>query len=374
MPYEHRPAWMEIDIKALKHNYKVLDRHFKGTKVCAVVKADAYGHGMVPIAKALAEEGVDFFAVATVLEAIELRRALPKSDILILGYTPTEATETLLDFDLIQTLYDKEQAFGFHEIAAQTNRRLRVHVKIDTGMRRLGFKPIPETIVVLEALNALKGIEIDGIFSHFAKADEMDTTSVHQQGRQFLEVLDMMSERGLKFRLRHMCNSASAVRFPEYHFDMVRPGIALYGLPPSEEINLEELGLKEVMCVKAELAMVKRVAKGDGVSYGHRYYLPKEMNIATVPLGYGDGLMRALSGKGKVLIQGVPKTIVGSVCMDQCLVAIDDLEAKRGDCVIVMGGNAHPDVSIMAYARALNTISYEVTCLFSNRLHRKIIE
>lgn len=373
MPFEHRPAWMEIDIKALKHNYKTLKKAFGSTKICAVVKADAYGHGMVPVALGLYEEGVDFFAVATINEAVELRLALPKVDILILGYTPVEATTTLLQYNLIQTVYDHEQIQDFNQAAIDQKGLLKVHVKIDTGLRRLGFNPNGQTADYIKSYTEMAGICVDGVFSHFAKADELDATSAHKQGSAFKAFLSELSKRSVQVRFRHMCNSAAAAQFPEYHFDMVRPGIALYGQPPSDEVNLKAYGLKEVMCIKAEIAMVKQVAQGDGVSYGHRYHMPETLNVATIPLGYGDGFLRGLSGSAKVLVQGHPKPIIGSVAMDQCLVELGDLEAKMGDEIIVMGGNAHPEVSVDAFAKALGTISYEVTCLFSARLHRKII-
>jgi alanine racemase len=247
-------------------------------------------------------------------------------------------------------------------------------VKVDTGMRRLGFSADKTGIDAIEALSSLNGIAVEGIFSHFARADETDTASVHAQGQLFITVLEALSNRGMTFKLRHICNSAASARFPEYYFDMVRPGIVLYGQPPSEEVALETLGLREVMCVKANIAMVKSVSKGDGVSYGHRYHLPETMNIATIPVGYADGLLRGLSGKAHVLVGGEPCPIVGSICMDQCMVAVGEHMPKMGDEVIVMGGNAHPLVSVAAYAKALGTISYEITCQFSLRLHRRYLE
>ncbi|MBS7527012.1 alanine racemase [Fusibacter paucivorans] len=374
MAYEYRPAWMEIDLGALAHNYKQLADLYGGTKICAVVKADAYGHGMIPVAKKLHALGVDFFAVATIIEAQTLRAALPDVDILILGYSPIEAADVLIEKNLIQTLYDVEQGKAFHLAGLKHDRPLRVHVKVDTGMRRLGFSANAAGVNAIENLHGLKGLAVEGIYSHFARADEIDASAVHAQGQLFIAVLEALSIRGVTFKLRHICNSAASARFPEYYFDMVRPGIVLYGQPPSEAVALEALELREVMCVKANIAMVKSVDKGDGVSYGHRYHLPETMNIATIPVGYADGLLRGLSGKAHVLVDGEPCPIIGSICMDQCMVAVGEKTPKMGDEVVVLGGNVHPMVSVAAYAKALGTISYEITCQFSLRLHRQYTE
>ena len=371
MPFEHRGAWMEIDLDIIEENYKKIQARVKTASVCAVVKADAYGHGMIEVTKRLIGCGVTYFAVATLNEGIALRKAFKDIDILILGYCPTSSASELITYDLTQTLYDFEQGMAFDTYARACQKQIKVHIKFDTGLRRLGFAMCEASYQAVETLAKCKGLYIEGLYSHFAKADERDTTSARNQAVAFETIIQTFKERGLTFALKHICNSAGLLQFPEYHFDMVRPGIILYGLSPSDALAYQTRELKEAMAVKAEVAMFKSVKKGDGVSYGHRYHLPEDMNIMTLPLGYADGLLRGLSGKAFVTVGGHAFPIVGSICMDQCLVNIEDTVLAIGEEVTVMGGNVHKKNAIIAYAKYLQTIPYEVVCQFSARLHRK---
>jgi len=371
MPFEHRGAWMEVDLGILEENYKQIEARVKTAKICAVVKADAYGHGMVEVTKRLIGCGVSYFAVATLNEGIALRKVFKDIQILILGYSPTSSAPELIAYNLTQTLYDFEQGVAFDTYARSCQQQIKVHIKFDTGLRRLGFEMVEESYQAVETLAKSPGLLLEGLYSHFARADESDPTSARRQAAAFMTVVDTLEKRGVTFAIKHLCNSAGLLQFPEYHFDMVRPGIILYGLPPSDDLAHQMRDLKEVMTIKAEVAMFKQVKKGEGVSYGHRYHLPEDMNIITLPLGYADGLLRGLSGKAYVTIKEHAFPIVGSICMDQCLANIGDTVVEIGDEVTIMGGNAHEKNAITAYATYLQTIPYEITCQFALRLHRK---
>jgi alanine racemase len=371
MPFEHRGAWIEIDLDILEKNYNYIVSRVKQAKVCAVVKADAYGHGMIEVTKRLMDCGVTYFAVATLNEGIALRQAFESIQILILGYCPTSSASELITYDLTQTLYDVEQGMAFDTYARACQKQIKVHIKFDTGLRRLGFAMCEESYQAVETLSRCSGLYIEGLYSHFARADEEDTKSARSQAEAFMNIIHIFEERGLRFPLKHICNSAGLLQFPEYHFDMVRPGIVLYGLSPSEALVEQTKALKEVMTVKAEVAMFKRVKKGDGLSYGHRYHLPKDGNVITLPLGYADGLLRGLSGKAYVTVRDRAYPIVGSICMDQCLVNMSEDVVAIGEEVTIMGGNVHEKNAITTYAKYLNTIPYEVVCQFSVRLHKK---
>ncbi len=367
-------AWAEIDLSAIEHNLRVISSIISPkTKVMAVVKADGYGHGAVPISKFLLNKGIEFFGVARIEEAIELREGGISVPILILGYTPFDQIKEAIEYNLIQTLYTKEQARDFANVCKKMGKRLKCHIKVDTGMGRLGFVAISQntinkTVEDIEEIKRIKELDVEGIFTHFAKADS-DKEYTELQLRRFLDLLDRLEKRGITFSIRHAANSAGLIHFPKAHLDMVRPGIMLYGVYPSQE-SKKLIRLKQVMTLKAKVAMVKEVGPGFCVSYGSTYATSSSTKLATVSIGYGDGYPRALSSKGKMLIKGKKVKVVGRVCMDYTVVDVGDLDVKIGDEVIVFGEDGCENISVEEIAKQCNTIGYEILTGITKRVKR----
>ncbi len=299
-----RPVWAEINLDNLAHNIKETRRITnKDTKVTAVIKADGYGHGALAIADTLLENGADRFAVATLSEAIQLRTVFKNVDIMILGYTPENQAKEVIENNIIQTIYSLEQAKVFSDTAINLNKTMTAHIKIDTGMNRLGMQVCDETIESIAQMNQLKGLYIEGIFTHFAVADEVDKTYTREQVKKFNQITNALESKGISIPLKHTSNSAAIIDLPEFNFDMVRAGIMLYGLYPGD-IKSEQVDLKEVMCLKAKISQVKEIDTGSGVSYGLKYKCQNKSKIATLPIGYADGYTRMLSGKSQVMVKG----------------------------------------------------------------------
>ncbi len=369
-----RPVWAEINLDHLTHNIREVKRSVKeGTLVTAVIKADGYGHGAVHIGKTLLENGADRFAVATLSEAIQLRKAFPMTEIMILGYTPNELATEVIENGLIQTLFHESQAIRFSEKALELNKTLKIHIKLDTGMRRVGMSIDNSTVDAIIRISKLPHIDLEGIFTHFAAADEVDKTFTHEQVKKFLWVTDSLEEKGLSIAIKHVSNSAAIIDCPEYNFDMVRAGIMLYGLYPSPDVDHDHIELREVMSLKAQIAQVKKIEEGEGVSYGLKYVAPKRTQIATLPIGYADGFSRGLTHKAKGIIHGEIKPIVGRICMDQCMMEVDGLSVEVDDVVTLFGGADEKFISIDEYAEMLGTINYETVCLIGKRVPRKYV-
>ena len=382
---EKRKNMARIDGRALAQNYtrirEAIGRHSPNTECICVIKADAYGHGADYVAHVLCEEGCRFFAVSSFEEAVALRRALnryrPAGEILILGAVhPTLAGE-LSRLNLITTVYSEESAVALGEEARRAGVRVRVHVKVDTGMNRIGFvahdpESLEESAGRIAALAALDSLDICGIFSHFARADEEPggegESFTHRQAERFHTLCERVEALGLPLPFRHICNSAGALRYPEYHYDAVRVGIALYGVSPSRHAALG--GLLPVMRLMSVITHIHTAKAGESVSYGGIYTTLGDRTIATLPIGYADGFLRAYSGSTVTLIRGdacyrVP--IVGRICMDQCMIDVTDTGAQRGDSVILFGDS--PD-SLETLAAAAHTIPYECLCAVSSRVVR----
>lgn len=369
-----RPVWAEINLDHLAHNIKEVKRSVNdGTLVTAVIKADGYGHGAVHIGMTLLENGADRFAVATLSEALQLRKAFPNVEIMILGYTPNEFVKEVIENNLIQTVFHESQAICFSKKAAELNKKIKIHIKLDTGMRRIGMAITEETIDSVINISKLPNVELEGIFTHFAVADEKDKTFTHEQVKKFLWVTDSLEKKGCHIAIKHVSNSAAIIDCPEYNFDMVRAGIMLYGLYPSPEVDHEHIRLKEVMSLKAQVAQVKNIEKGEGVSYGLKYIAPSQVQIATLPIGYADGFSRGLSHKAKGIIKGEIKPIVGRICMDQCMMEVDELNVQRDDVVTLFGEAEGKFISIDEYADMLGTINYEIVCMIGKRVPRQYI-
>ncbi|MBE6712123.1 MAG: alanine racemase [Ruminococcaceae bacterium] len=360
-------TYAEIEMDAILHNFDALSSLLPSeVKKMAVVKANAYGHGAVPVARAL-EERADYFAVACIDEAAELRGAGIKKPILILGYTSPARYGELVEQDLTATLYDTDGAAALSQVALSRSKRARVHIAVDTGMGRIGFSPDPAGADQAARLASMKGLLLEGVFSHYACADEESLDSALEQEAKFDRFLALLEDRGLRPPLRHICNSAATLRMKR-KYDLCRFGISLYGYSPDPKMPLP-LRLERAMTVKSKVIHVKTVEQGTPIGYGHTYVAPTRRRIATVSIGYADGYNRCISGKGYVLIGGVPAPVVGRICMDQMMVDVTSIpETKVGDEVTVMGKSGETEISAELLGEWANSFSYEVLCTFLPRV------
>lgn len=369
-----RPVWAEIQLEYLAHNMREVRRITKKEAIIsAVIKADGYGHGALQIAQTLLDNGADRFAVATLSEAIQLKRVYPGVEVMVLGYTPDELVTEALAHDVILCVYSLEQANYFNQVAQQLNKRLKVHIKIDTGMRRIGMAVSEQTVLEIIKMHAFRWIEIEGVFTHFAVADEADKTFTHLQVKRFKYIIEALEKAGISIPIKHVANSAAIIDCPEYHFDMVRAGIMLYGLYPSGEVNHERVLLKQVMSLRVQIAQVKEVLSDEGISYGLKYKPETVTKIATLPIGYADGFTRALSFKAEGLVHGQKRPIVGRICMDQCMMDLYALEATVGDMVTLFGSDGTEHIAIDDIADLLGTINYEIVCMIGKRVPRMYV-
>ena len=368
-------TWTEIDLSNLEHNYRALRAMLpQGCRFLGVVKADAYGHGAVQVARRLETLGAEYLAVACLDEALELRQARITTPILILGYTPTERAEALLDNGITQTVYDVEMARALSDAAAAAGKTLKIHVKADTGMSRLGWlcggEDQSAAVEAIAQVCALPGLEAEGIYTHFANADGDEDYTMLQFTR-FLDLLEALKERGITFAIRHCAASAAALKFPCTHLDMVRPGIALYGHYPDPSCEgLDGPGLRPVMTLKTRVASVKTVPAGTPVSYGCTHVLDRETKLAALTIGYADGLPRLCSDRLEVLVKGSRAPIVGRICMDMCMADVTGLDVAPGDEVEVFGEH----LPIEDVAALAGTIQYELLCAVSPRVHRAYLD
>lgn len=365
-------AWAEINLDNAKANYKTIKLSAKDRRIMPVIKADAYGHGANFLAKLYQECGTEIFAVSNINEAIKLRKAGITKDILILGYTPKEYIETLLKYSITQTVYSLDYAKELSKIASKTNVLVKAHLKLDTGMNRLGFNPEQDYSDILKAL-ALPGIYFEGIFTHYAVADSEDSSdkdfSLEQLDR-FNNAVAKLSSDGYSFKYIHCCNSAATLLHPFDEGNLVRPGIILYGIAPADDLSLK-YELSPVMSIKTVVSAIKTIHKGETVSYGRTFTANKDMKIATLPIGYGDGYPRKMSNCGKVLINGRFADIVGRVCMDQMMIDITDIpKVSVGTEVTVIGQSGDNSITFAEIADMVDTIPYELVCNISVRVPR----
>ncbi len=367
----NRGVWAEIDLSALRHNISVIkDRIAGGARFCAVVKADAYGHGAVAVAREAVAMGADYLAVAVLSEAEALRRAGFTVPILVLGATQYEEADAVVDLGVTQAVFSLGAAKAISDAAVRRGVIGKVHLAVDTGMGRIGVRPSEAGTVAAE-IAALPNIELEGMFSHFALADARDKTFAKEQFARFRLAMDGVKEKGVTIPICHIANSAAILEMPETHLDMARAGIILYGLAPSDEVG-HDAGLRPVMAVKARLTHVKALRAGETVSYGCTFRAPKDMGVGTLPLGYADGYTRLYAGKAKVELHGSLLPVIGRICMDQCMISLTGVKkAVVGDTVTIMGGDA---LTADALAGWLGTINYEVVCMFSPRIPRVYTE
>ncbi len=359
----------DIDLDAIRKNIKAVKKGIrKETKVCAVIKANGYGHGAVPIAQNV-DDLVDFFAVATIEEAMQLRDGGVKLPILILGYIHHQWNETAIKNDIRLTVYDYEMAKKISETAVRIKKTAKIHIKVDTGMSRIGFAAKEESIAVIKKIGDLPNIEIEGLFTHLFAADERSKASAMKQIMSFGEFFNDLSKAGIQIPIKHCSNSAAAINLSLANFDMVRLGIAMYGLYPSKYVR--SIPLKPALSLKSHITMVKTIKEGSVVSYGATWTAPKDTIVATVPVGYADGYFRLLSNRGHVLIHGKKAPIIGRVCMDQLMVDVSKIsKVKQFDEVVLIGSQKDAEITAEELADLAETINYEIVCSVSERVPR----
>ena len=361
-----------INLDAIRSNIsRIKSKLRKDTRLMVIVKADAYGHGAVAVSKALENDLADAFGVAIIEEAIELRKAGITKPILILGYTPKEQFDLVVSHDVIQTVYQYEMAENLAKEAIKQGKTAKIHIKVDTGMSRLGFCDSADSVNVIKKISALKGIKIEGIFSHFAAADEKDKSSAKEQINRFDKFYKLLEQEGIHIPVRHMSNSAGFIEFPEAEYEMVRCGILTYGIYPSEYVNREKIRLIPAMELKSHIVYIKEVPAGTGISYGLTYIAGRKTKVATIPVGYADGYSRNLSNIGKVIIRGRYAPIIGRVCMDYFMVDVTDIEdVRQGDTVTLLGRDGDCEISVETLADWSHSFPYEMICTVGKRIPR----
>lgn len=369
-----RPVWLEINLDNIANNVKEI-RRIVGDKtmIMASTKANAYGHGAIELAKCFIENGVNRLAVSIIQEGIELRKANIEAPILILSFTPMYQMDKIIEFNLIQTIYNYNDAVHLSNLASKKGKMAKIHIKIDTGMGRIGFLPNEETIERIIEISRLPYLEIEGIYSHFSRGDEFDKSFTHLQFDRFKWVINRLTDEGINLPIQHISNSGAILDLPEYNLDMIRPGIILYGYYPSDEVNKHIIDIKPALTLKAKISNIKKVPINTGISYGQTFFTSRESVIATIPIGYADGYSRMLSGKTFVYVNGWKVPVVGRICMDQMMIDVTDIdEVNIGDEVILFGyENGYPLIDELA--SLLGTVNYEFLCMMSRRIPRVYI-
>lgn len=365
---EYYRTYAAVDLDIIAHNLTELKKKIKKDVLSlAIVKADAYGHGAVGVARAIQDE-VDYFGIAELGEAVELREAGVNKPILVLSYTSPYQYETLVKNELTQTIFNYDDAVALSEAAVKLKKIARVHIAVDTGMSRIGFFCNGESVETVKRINDLPNIYIEGIFSHYACADCVERETTDKQTEIFKSFIAQLENRGMYIPIKHLCNSAGLLSVDE-QFNMVRLGIVMYGLYPDECVNDGSLNLKPAMKIVSHVSHVKEVPAGSGVSYGHTYFTDKNTRIATVCIGYADGYSRSLSNKGRVLINGEYAPVIGRVCMDQLMVDVTALSSVEvGDEVVILGADGENAITAEEIAELTDTINYEVVCQFQKRV------
>ena len=369
-------TWADISLDNLNHNYHALrERLPSGCRFLGVVKADAYGHGAVPIGRHLTELGAEYLAVSNIEEAVQLRRGGLRGPILILGYTPPFYAEDLAAMNLRQEVHSLEYARRLNERLSGTKRRIRVHIKLDTGMSRLGFFAYgrEQTVEELREIASMEHLSVEGVFTHFPVADSVDAADANftrTQFERFTAMIDAMKAVGIEPELRHCCNSGASILYPEYALDMIRPGIATYGILPSQDLR-DMIDLRPVMQLRTTIFQIRDFAENITVSYGRTYTTEEPTRIAVVGIGYADGLSRGFSNNISFLLHGKRVQQIGRICMDMCMVDISKVpDAKVGDVVTVFGQNGGDSIEVDSLAGRMGTIPYEILCGINKRIPR----
>ncbi|MGN0941475.1 MAG: alanine racemase [Selenomonadaceae bacterium] len=367
----NRGAWVEVSLSAIRKNIEAIKSKIAdGAKFCAVVKADAYGHGAIAVAREAVNAGADYLAVATLDEAIKLREAGFLLPILILGPTQSVEADDVVHYDVTQAVCTRELCYSLAVAARRQGKKAHVHLAVDTGMCRIGVRP-EEAGAMAEYISGLDGVELTGMFSHFALADARDKFVANKAFERFKKAMKDTMAHGVKVPICHIANSAAILDMPETHLSMARAGVILYGLWPSDEVK-REIELVPAMSVKARISYVKTIHRDESVSYGAEFTAPYDMRVATIPIGYADGYTRLFNGKAEVSVKGQRKKVLGRICMDQCMVDVSDIDdVKVGDVVTVMGEGGPSADELASW---MGTINYEIVCMFANRLPRIYVE
>lgn len=368
---EYYRVQADIDLDAICSNIEATRQIIKAdTKIMAVIKADGYGHGAVPVARALGDR-VDAYGVAILEEGISLRKAGFTKPVLILGCNPQQQIKGALEYDITQTVFQMETAKQIAKEALRQKKKAKIHIKIDTGMNRIGFYDTEEALEQIAEIYGMEGIETEGIFTHFACADEADKTSVQRQIKRFNDFILKLENKRIFIPVKHASNSAGIIDLPEVNLNMVRSGISTYGLYPSEEVKKERLCLKPAMEIKTEVSFIKEAGKGVGVSYGSTYITERPTKIATIPVGYADGYPRNLSSKGRVLIRQKSAPVIGRICMDQFMVDVTEIQGvQEGDAVTLLGRDGDECITVEELAKLAGSFNYELVCGISKRVPR----
>ncbi|GAA7941779.1 alanine racemase [Helicobacter pylori] len=374
-----RASFVEVNSASLRHNFSAVKSIVpKDAHIMAVVKANAYGAGAIKASEIFLQEGAHYLGVATLDEALELRSHFSKTPILILGYSPNSNASMLIDNDLSAMIFSLEQAEVFSQMALKSQKRLKIHLKIDTGMHRLGLEPNFKSIEIIKKIRALKGLEVEGIFTHLSNADAKIKTHAKNQMKAFNAFLEQLLDQKIEFQYRHAYNSAGILSLCNGNenrlLNLYRPGIMLYGFYPSNGMKEScPTILKNVISLKAQIVQIRSVKKGEFIGYGEHFYTNEETLVGVLALGYADGLTRALGNRIQVAINNQLAPLIGKVCMDQCFVKLNNIQAKEGDEVILFGDKSAKANDASEIAALLNTIPYETISTLSKRLERVYI-
>ncbi len=366
-----RPVWAEVNLQTLRENFVKLQAYTR-SEMMPIVKADAYGHGVIPVVKTLMASGANRFGVALVEEALEIKAVFPEVTVMVLGATELDQADTLVKEEIIPAIFRLSQAQALSEAAVKQNRTARLHIKIDTGMNRIGFRE--RDFADIMKIAALPNLFIEGIFTHLATSDQRDLSFAREQLNRFQSLYNRLKKAGLTIPIRHAANSAAILQFPESHFELVRVGISLYGFSPSSQMS-GAVDLEPVMAWKAKVSHVKSIKTGESVSYGRTFQAAYPTRVATIPVGYADGLRRALSNQGEMLMHGKRSSMIGRVCMDQTMLEVSKIPGVQvGDVVTILGKDGYDHITATEMAEWLGTISYEVVCGISKRVPRVYLQ
>lgn len=369
-----RPVWVEVNLDNLGHNMREIKKHIKpGTEVMAVIKADAYGHGSLGVIDTLKAENINKFAVAVLSEAIEIRSLHKDIQIILLGYTPDVNLEEVIKWGITPTIYSLRQAKVLDKLAKLQGKEVAVHINVDTGMHRVGLPIKYRSVEVIKEISEMDNLFLEGVYTHFAVADEADKWYTIKQVEEFKYIINELKKLGVEIPIKHVSNSAAILDLPEFNYDMVRAGLLMYGHYPSEVQEKDRvIDLKQVMSLHSKIYHIRTLEKGESISYGLTYTVNRESRTGLIPIGYADGYSRGLSNKGKVIIKGknAVAKVAGTICMDKFVVDITGLDVHGGDEVILFGEDEYNSITPEDIANTLGTISYEVLCNVSKRVPR----
>ncbi len=363
----------DINLNAIQENIHQMHKKLNpGTKLMAIIKADGYGHGAVPIAMMLEEDSnVDAYGVAIIEEAVELRKAGIKKPILILGFTSKEQFDLVVSYDITQTVFQYDMVKELSIEAKRQGKIAKVHIKLDTGMSRIGFPDTTESVEIIKKMLKLPSIQIEGLFSHFARADETEKSSALVQLDRYIKFNRLLEQEQINIPIKHLANSAGIIELPQAYFNMVRCGIATYGIYPSDQVNKDEVKLIPAMELRTHVVYVKQVESGIGISYGATFVTDRPTTIATIPIGYADGYSRNLSNSGRVIIHGQYAPIIGRICMDQFMVDVTEIQnVKQGDIVTLLGRDGDAIITTEELASGSHSFPYELVCTVGKRIPR----